>query len=109
MTKPVLLIDFEGTLCYDRFWKSLDPQTFKDIQNFLFIENPNIVKDWMCGRYTSEEINQLAAQKLDIDYETLWKTFITDCETVSISPVALELLLELKNKYIKHRRSLIRP
>lgn len=37
--KPILFIDFDGTLCHDRFWRNIDASGFEKIQNFLFGEN----------------------------------------------------------------------
>jgi hypothetical protein len=87
--KPILFIDFDGTLCYDRFWKSVDANTFQQIQNFLFSQDKTIIRNWMRGFYSSEDINQLIAQQLHIPFKRLWKIFVDDCENMSISADAL--------------------
>jgi len=33
--KSILFIDFDGTLCHDRFWQSIDESSFEKIQNFF--------------------------------------------------------------------------
>lgn len=97
--KPVLFIDFDGTLCHDRFWRSLHQSEYRQIQEILFNQNKEIVADWMRGKYSSEEINAFLADRLGVSYECLWSTFVQDCKTMNISKEALDLIKSLKERY----------
>ena len=97
--KSVLFIDFDGTLCHDRFWKSIDASSFEQIQNFLFSENKSIIRDWMKGVYSSEDINRLISKRLNISFEKLWKVFVDDCTDMMVSRDSLNRIKKLKKDY----------
>jgi FMN phosphatase YigB (HAD superfamily) len=97
--EPVLIIDFHGTLCPDKFWKSLNPGQTELIDDLLFKKNSGMVQEWMTGQITSEEINQFVAGKLDVDYDQLWKSFVADCENMTVAPVVLEKIKVLGARY----------
>ncbi|MEO6536562.1 MAG: hypothetical protein ABIT47_02640 [Candidatus Paceibacterota bacterium] len=97
--KPTLFIDFDGTLCHDRFWRSLEPELQDKVQNHLFISNREIVSQWMKGSFTSEEINRKLSEEIGIDFEDLWEIFVNDCKTMTIESGTLEQLRELKSLY----------
>lgn len=97
--KPILFIDFDGTLCHDRFWQSIDKSSFDKIQNFLFRENKSIVKEWMLGLHSSENINQLISKKLNIPFDKIWNVFVTDCENMNISVDVLNQIKNLKKNF----------
>lgn len=96
--KPVLFIDFDGTLCFDRFWRSAEPESREKIQTY-FKSNTDLISDWMRGKYTSEEVNALIAKELSIDYETLWNIFVRDCETMRVEQSTLLRIRELRSEY----------
>ncbi len=98
--KPVLFIDFDGTLCHDRFWRSAEPELLVRIQNALFGTDTERVNAWMLGRYSSEEIHQWLARELNIEYEKLWKLFVNDCERMFVEPRVLEHIQELRKQYL---------
>lgn len=72
-----LFIDFDGTICHDRFWRSLPKNENQQIQDFLFSGKNSAVVDWMKGVYTSEEINQMVAKETGLLYEHLWEVLST--------------------------------
>ena len=94
-----LFIDFDGTICHDRFWRSVSPSEYQLIQSVLFGTDTTFVKDWMCGRQTSEDINQLVAQKTQLSYDYLWQHFVHDCETMTIDRNIFEIISELRQYY----------
>ena len=69
--KSALFVDFDGTLCHDKFWRSLEPALQEKIQEYLFGVDQEIVNDWMRGVYTSEDIHQKLVEDLKINYEFL--------------------------------------
>jgi FMN phosphatase YigB (HAD superfamily) len=98
--KPILFIDFDGTICYDRFWRSLSPDQYEIAQNFLFGTDRTYLREWMIGKRTSEEINNFLAPKLGLALDELWKIFVKDCETMYVSPEILEKIQILRTTYI---------
>lgn len=98
--KSILFIDFDGTLCHDRFWRGLEPELKSKVQAYFFGSKKEIVKDWMLGRYTSEEINHILATELDIEYELLWSTFVNDCEKMTVPSDILNKINDLRKKYV---------
>ena len=93
--KPTLFIDFDGTLCHDKFWRILDPQ----IKQKITVFQSGVARKWMKGEYTSEEVNRLVAEESGVSYDDLWNIFVKDCETMAVSKEALNLLSVLRNEY----------
>ena len=97
--KPILFIDFDGTLCHDRFWRSIDADSFEKIQNLLFGEDKSMVNEWMRGVYSSENINELISKELNIPFEKVWNTFVADCENMNVSTDVLNRIKNLKKDF----------
>ncbi|OHB24223.1 MAG: hypothetical protein A2542_02430 [Parcubacteria group bacterium RIFOXYD2_FULL_52_8] len=97
--KPILFIDFDRTLCHDRFWRSVAPEQYAKHQAYLFGADKQLVRDWMLGKYTSEEINELVAKETGAPYDILWQTFVRDCETMHIEPAVLAMIDALRKRY----------
>ena len=97
--KPILFIDFDGTLCHDRFWRNIDTDSFQQIQNFLFSENKSVIQDWMKGVYSSEDINRLISKELNIPFEKIWQVFVEDCKNMTISSDTLNRIEKLRKYY----------
>lgn len=38
-----ILIDFDGTVCFDRFWRSIDRGMQEQIRSYLFGQNDKLV------------------------------------------------------------------
>jgi FMN phosphatase YigB (HAD superfamily) len=96
--KPALLIDFDGTLCHDKFWRSLPPETLEKIKIFEF-GGSGIAQKWMRGEHTSEEVNELIAKKIGMPYEELWNIFVDNCSSMKVSAQVLEKLNSLRARY----------
>lgn len=94
-----LFIDFDGTICHDRFWRSLNETDYAKVQNLLFQGKNQVVIDWMKGAYTSEQINQKVAEETGIQYDYLWKIFVEDCQTMQVEPEILELINNLRKRF----------
>lgn len=97
--KPVLFIDFDGTLCHDRYWKSLEGEMFSTVQETLFGKDNALVVEWMLGKKTAEEVNVILAQKLNVSFSDLWKLFVHDCETMKVSTGTLNVINSLRANY----------
>jgi FMN phosphatase YigB (HAD superfamily) len=98
--KAILFIDFDGTICHDRFWRSLPVEQYTKIQEYLFGGDLAYANEWMRGERTSEEVNELLAEQTGIPYEKLWNIFVKDCETMRVSPSILERIQSLRDTYI---------
>src|SRR3989338_11087799 len=97
--KPILFIDFDGTLCHDRFWRSIDASSFEKIQNFLFGANKSKVDEWMRGIHSSEEINQLISKELNVPFKKEWEIFVADCANMKIPADVLNRIENLRKNY----------
>ena len=98
--KPILFLDFDGTICFDKYWRSLPADQYEKVQELIFGKNRLMLKDWMVGKYSAEEINKYLSQALDIEYKSLWELFVKDCETMHVSENVLEKIDSLRTKYI---------
>ncbi len=103
--KNILFIDFNGVISYKNFWFSLENKdnelsSYLDkIETYLFKNNIQIIKDWMIGKYTSEQIHYTLSKQIDIKYEKILQTFIEDCKKLDISNKILDKLSELRSSY----------
>ena len=98
--KPILFVDFDRTICFDKYWRSLPPAQFEIVQQLLFGEDKTLLNEWMRGLYTAEEINKVVAEKIDVPFEELWRLFVKDCQTMQASSEVLKKLQELRSTYI---------
>ncbi len=99
MIKPLLFIDFDGTICHDRFWRSLPAEQYTKVQALLFNDDTTRVQDWMRGKYTAEEINAYVAKEIGMPSEVLWSLFVNDCTTMSVPIDVLEKINALGEQY----------
>lgn len=97
--KPLLFIDFDGTLCHDKFWRSIDACRFEQIQQFLFSENKSVIRDWMNGVYSSEDINRILSKELNISFEEIWNLFVDECKNMTISKDTLNQIQKVRKNY----------
>lgn len=97
--KSILFIDFDGTLCHDRFWRSLPAAQYEKVQSFLFGEDKTHVQEWMLGKRTAEEINELLADHLGVPFQKLWDIFVQDTRSMKVSQESLNVIKNLRDKY----------
>ncbi|MFZ3073547.1 MAG: hypothetical protein WA093_00220 [Minisyncoccales bacterium] len=97
--KPALFIDFDGTLCHDRFWQSLGERDYERINNFLF-NGGDLVDRWMRGKCNLEQVCEILSRELDLGYKTLLEALEDDCRNMRIAAADLEKIDRLKNKYV---------
>ncbi|MBI3633006.1 MAG: HAD family hydrolase [Candidatus Vogelbacteria bacterium] len=98
--KPVLFCDFDGVLCFDRYWRSLPLDKYEQVQDFIFRNDKTLVNDWMRGHYSAEEINKKVAEKVGVPYDELWDLFVEDCRTMTVSREILGRLNNLRDRFI---------
>jgi len=103
----VIFIDWQNTLSASLFWEHLKelespyPEHFKKIQESLFIKHIDMAKDWMRGKYTTEQIVAKVAGDTNIPYEQLHKDFVFSCQTMKIEPEVLDLIQKMRKRGIK--------
>jgi FMN phosphatase YigB (HAD superfamily) len=97
--KPVLFIDFIGTLCDGRFWVSLDNDDYGRIDKFLFNDG-ELFNGWMRGDYNSEKICEILSRELRIEYEILWDALLADCRAMRVFAADLRKIGLLRKDYI---------
>lgn len=96
MKKQNIFIDFDGTICFDYFWRSAPEEIKKIIGKFLFQDNTYLLEDWMRGQKSSEDINQIISDNCNLDYNMIWSYFIKDCENMYIPEDILDALSACK-------------
>jgi|SRR3989338_2219001 len=99
MIKPILFCDFDGTICHERYWRSLPSEQYEKVQNLLFRNDKTYVNDWMSGKYTAEQVNERVAQEIGVPYEKVWQLFVNDCNTMRVAQEILEELSALRSRY----------
>lgn len=97
--RPILFVDFNGTICFDRYWRNLNVEAQKKINDYLFKSNRQIVIDWMRGKYDSEQIHQLLAEELNLNYRQTWDIFVEECQSMYISPRIMLKIKEIGSKF----------
>lgn len=94
-----LFIDFDGTICRDKFWRSLDDAKASLVQNTIFKKNQVLLVEWMCGKHTSEKVNEFISKETGLEFQALWEVFVYDCKTMSVDQDLLSLIAELRRKF----------
>ncbi|MEP5762380.1 MAG: hypothetical protein ABJ327_24305 [Litoreibacter sp.] len=92
-----LFVDFHGTICHDNYWRSLAKEDFKRVQKVLFEADASLVNEWMRGGYTSEEINEIVAERAGLDVDLLWQAFTRDCKKMRVSQELLSVIETLRD------------
>ena len=98
--KPILFIDFDGTLCFDKYWRSLPPPQYEQVQELIFGKDKTRLNDWMLGKYSAEAINKIVADSIGRTYTDVWSLFVNDCKTMNVSVETLEKISSLRERYV---------
>ena len=97
-TNKALFIDFDGTICFDKFWVDSPDLVITWINQNVFGNKP-LITDWMKGFKTSEQITQYVAHGTGYDYDKLWSEFVKSCEKMTVSLEVLSIIKKLSNSY----------
>lgn len=90
MKKQNIFIDFDGTICFDYFWRSAPKDINATIVKFLFQDNVYLIEDWMRGKSSSEVIVTKISQNTGLDYTLIWEIFVKDCQNMYVNPKILQ-------------------
>jgi len=98
MTPKLLFLDWDGTLCFDYFWRSLTSKNerVREAVNFLFSEEKDLINDWLRGDFSSEEINTMISEKSGCSFDELWNSFVRDCQTMTFDSRLRESLSKIR-------------
>lgn len=96
--KPIVFVDFHGTICHDHYWRSLPQDRQARLTALLFGEDRRLVDEWMRGLHTAEAINRLVAAELELSYETVWRSFVADCRSMNVSASTLAKIAALRDR-----------
>jgi len=97
----VVFLDWNGTLSKSKFWGHLqdnDTSTFKQTEDTLFGKLRDILKPWMRGEYSSEDICKKVAEETGMKYEKIFSEFVKGCELMELSDPEIPELLHLIKK-----------
>jgi len=99
---PILFCDFFGVLSYNKFWQFIyHPDHWlyprrEEIGDFVFFKNNAMVKEWMRGKYSSEDIHKLVEKELDIKFDDLFPIFVESSKVLDISRPILDVIKQKK-------------
>lgn len=98
-----IFLDWNGTLSKSKFWGQLgngdetERAMFAQIEEALFGQMRELLKPWMRGEYTSEDICRKIADGTGLAYEVIFAEFVKSCELMELSDGKIpDLLKNLK-------------
>lgn len=96
----IVFIDWSGTLSKSKFWghlESTDNTFFKQLEDSLFKNNVELLKPWMIGKMTSEDILKKITKETNSEYETVFNEFVRGCKQMEfVDPKIPTLIRNLK-------------
>lgn len=109
MNKPkIIFIDWNGTLSNSKFWGHLESSSKEDLKKFIKIEKSlfgnylGLIKPWMKGESTSENIIDLVSKDTNIDKNYIKEHFVQSCkEMVFVSDTIPKLINKIRQNSIK--------
>jgi len=101
MNKKVIFIDWDGTLCFSRFWETLSAENpaFSQVVADFFTTEKEMIRNWMRGKYTSEEINKLLSERANLPEKKVWKSFVSDCQKMELDIKITKTIKKLRKKH----------
>jgi len=99
MQHKIILFDFDGVLCHDKFYeKTLLPkyqEVYDWIQKNIF-GSSSLIKDWMKGKINHQQINQRIADGVGIDFKEINDLFLKSVQLMDLDQELLTLAVRLK-------------
>lgn len=106
--QKALFVDFNGVISYDPFWASMrNPEHplhpfYEPIEDLLFRGGNKIeglIDEWMLGKYTSEQVHQIIADRTGAPYPAVFDVFCEDCQRLDISKPILQAIQALRKNW----------
>lgn len=108
MRYKAIFIDWNGTLSDSKFWGHLEGEThpkhhiFEKIENSLFGTHKHLIKPWMRGKQTSEQIIYQIAKTTKLDRKELFNEFTDSCKNMKlVSDRIFEVTKRLQGNGVK--------
>ena len=100
----VVLFDFDGVLCHDRFYKEIllpqHQELFEWIQNNIF-NNKNLFHQWMRGNINTKSINKIIAEGTGHKEDFLNDMLLKSLEKIRLDEKMFNFAKSLKEVYGK--------
>lgn len=107
MKPSVIFLDWDGTVCGSRFWghwaeDGRHAQANALVQKQFFQASPEILTEWMCGDWTSEEIVAEIARRTGLAAGDLLAGLRESCERMELFDRSiLDVIAGLRKKEVK--------
>ena len=98
-----VFFDFDGVLCTDRFYATLEPEypnVTEWINRHVFGGESYFVR-WMRGEFTHRQINAIIAEKTGLEFDKLNELFIRSVRQMKINAAVIEFAKALQQKNVK--------
>jgi FMN phosphatase YigB (HAD superfamily) len=108
-SKPkVVFLDWNKTLSNSLFWEQLADKNHpfhhleKEIIDWLFVKNRDVIKMWMRGDYTSEEVCAKISQDLGVDFQLIFSELAKSCLSMEYcDPDVPKLVNKIRSNGVK--------
>ncbi|NWF65809.1 MAG: hypothetical protein HXY38_16175 [Chloroflexi bacterium] len=104
----VVFLDWNGTLSDSKFWGHLEnPQhpnshLFPKIEKTLFGELKHLLKPWMRGETTSEDVISQISEKAELNHNIILNEFVESCKNMKLATRRFtELIKQIQNSGTK--------
>jgi FMN phosphatase YigB (HAD superfamily) len=101
---PAVFFDFDGVLCTDWFYTTLEPDfpsAIRFIDETIFNGADNYADRWMRGEFTYNDINRLISEATGVPFDRLTDLFIESVRRMRVNSTLTQYALSLKQKGIK--------
>lgn len=98
--RRVLLVDFDGVLSNGRFYESTvsdNNELTRRIQSYLFSpDKDELVKEWMRGKYSYEQIHQIASKNVQVSEDELNHLLVQSVKEFELNTALLDHISRLR-------------
>jgi FMN phosphatase YigB (HAD superfamily) len=98
--RKVLLVDFDGVVSNGRFYESTLSESADHalfIQKHLFSpENEQLIREWMRGKRSYEEIHEMIRQDLDLPRDVLDRLLVQSVKEFTLNTALLQHIARLR-------------
>lgn len=99
-----IISDFDGVLSTDRFYITLKdkyPDAHLYITTDFFKNQKPIVKDWMRGNLTADDVNRIIAKNTGLNFDFLKREFEEGVRLMELNKDLIDFITKAKKKGVK--------
>ncbi|MDO8570273.1 MAG: hypothetical protein Q7R97_01660 [Candidatus Daviesbacteria bacterium] len=99
-----IISDFDGVLCHYYFYHTLEstrPELYEFINVELFKNNRHLVKSWMRGKLSADDINRFLAERSSMEFNFYKNELIKSVKKMQLNQLLLDFLLKMKKNSVK--------